>query len=62
MTPEERERMFYLCQRIAVEKDHKIFSELVAELNELLNRKDQRLENIESTDKNWLYSQLDSIT
>jgi hypothetical protein len=62
LTPEERERMFYLCQRIAVEKDHKIFSELVAELNELLNRKDQRLENIESTDKNWLYSQLDSIT
>lgn len=52
MTPEERERMFYLCQRIAVEKDHQIFGELVAELNELLNRKDQRLEDIESTDKN----------
>lgn len=52
MTPEERERMFHLCQRIAVEKDHKIFSELVAELNHLLNRKDQRLENTDSTDKN----------
>jgi hypothetical protein len=25
---------------------------LLAELNEILNRKDQRLENIESTDKN----------
>jgi hypothetical protein len=52
VTPEERERMFYLCQRIAVEKDHKIFTELLAQLNEILNRKDQRLENIESTDKN----------
>ena len=43
MTPEERERMMYLCQLIAVEKDPTVFDQLVLELNELLERKHQRI-------------------
>ena len=34
-----------LCQQIEVEKDHHFFSELVAELNELLERKNKRLDH-----------------
>lgn len=44
MTPEERERMSALCQRIATEQDRDIFTELVKELNDLLSVKDHRLE------------------
>lgn len=44
MTREERERMDYLCQRIAVEKDPKVFDDLVKELNELLERKHERID------------------
>jgi hypothetical protein len=44
MTPEERERMDGLCQRIAVEKDPKVFDDLVKELNELLERKHGRID------------------
>jgi hypothetical protein len=47
MTPEEREQMASLCQRIATEQDRDIFSHLVTQLNELLSRKDQRLEDKE---------------
>ena len=36
VTPDERERMNWLCLRIQEEKDPKIFDELVHELNELL--------------------------
>jgi hypothetical protein len=43
MTPDERERMAILCERIAKEQDHEKFTELVDELNQLLDRKDQRL-------------------
>ena len=43
MTPEERERMEYLCGRIAVEKDPVTFDKLVQELNELLEAKHQRI-------------------
>jgi hypothetical protein len=42
MTPDERERMAILCQRIAVEKDHDTFTKLVEELNDVLARKEQR--------------------
>jgi hypothetical protein len=42
MTPDEREQMAILCQRIAVEKDHDTFTKLVEELNELLARKERR--------------------
>lgn len=44
MTPEERERMNVLCQRIAVEQDRDKFTHLVKELNDLLTLKDHRLE------------------
>ena len=45
MTPDERERMNILCQRIAEEKNHSTFTELVEQLNNLLDAKEQRLEN-----------------
>jgi|HubBroStandDraft_5_1064220.scaffolds.fasta_scaffold262883_2 hypothetical protein len=43
MTPEEKEMMHTLCQRIEVEKDSKTFDELVFQLNELLEKKEHRL-------------------
>ncbi len=43
MTPDERELMHILCERIAVESDLHKFSALVDELNALLERKEQRL-------------------
>lgn len=43
MTPDEREKMHILCQRIAVEKDHQKFTQLVDQLNELLEQKEARL-------------------
>lgn len=43
MTPEERELMNTLCREIQDEKDPKRFSELVRELDEVLARKDERL-------------------
>jgi hypothetical protein len=45
MTPEERERMHVLCERIAKEQKHDKFVELVQELNDLLDHKEQRLED-----------------
>lgn len=44
MTPEERERMMYLCQLIQEEQDHAKFMDLILELNDLLARKEHRLE------------------
>ena len=49
MTPDEREQMAILCERIAVERDHKKFSDLVDELNDLLDRKESRLEAAEKS-------------
>lgn len=43
VTPDERERMAILCERIATEQDRQKFTQLVDELNELLDRKDERL-------------------
>ena len=43
MTPEERERMQYLCKRIEVEKDPQIFDQLVIELNNLIEAKHGRI-------------------
>ena len=43
MTPEEKELMDALCKRIAVEHDPKKFDELVHQLNELLEKKEQRI-------------------
>ena len=44
MTPDEREHLHILCERIAKEQDGEKFSELVRQLNELLENKAQRLE------------------
>ena len=43
VTPDEREQMHILCQRIAVEQDPQKFSEFVNQLNKLLDRKRARL-------------------
>lgn len=43
MTPDERERMAVLCERIAKEQDLAKFKQFVRELNELLKHKEQRL-------------------
>jgi len=45
MKPDERERMYQLCELIENEKDHSRFLELIRELNDLLQRKEQRLED-----------------
>lgn len=49
MTPDERDRMYALCAQIAVEKDHHKFTELVKELNELLDAKENRLDGLSTT-------------
>jgi len=43
MKPEERERMYELCALIEKEKDHIRFQQLINELNELLERREQQL-------------------
>jgi hypothetical protein len=44
VTPDvEREQVAILCQRIAVEQDRDKFTELVDQLNELLEHKSRRL-------------------
>jgi len=43
MTPDERERMAILCERIAKEKDPNTFDKLVRELNNLLALKRERI-------------------
>jgi hypothetical protein len=43
MTPAERQRMQFLCEQIATEKDHTKFVQLVQELNDLLDHKEHRL-------------------
>jgi hypothetical protein len=46
MTPDEVERMKTLCQQIEVEKDHAKFSQLLVELNHLLEQKNERLDDL----------------
>ena len=43
MTPDEREHMAILCQRIATEKNPETFDNLVQELNDLLEIKRKRI-------------------
>jgi hypothetical protein len=43
MTPVERERMNWLCNRIQEEKAPKTFDELVRELKDLLEAKHKRV-------------------
>ena len=45
MTPEEREHMNTLGERIATEQNHDKFVKLVQELNDLLEHKEQRLDD-----------------
>lgn len=45
MKPEERERMYELCALIEKEKDHRRFLQLINELNDLLDRKEQTLDD-----------------
>ncbi|HEY6372972.1 MAG TPA: hypothetical protein VIX37_20510 [Candidatus Sulfotelmatobacter sp.] len=44
MTPDERERMQFLCEQIAKEENRESFTKLVHELNDLLEHKVQRLD------------------
>jgi len=44
VTPDEKELMNKLCGQIAVERDHQKFTQLVDELDKLLERKEHRLE------------------
>jgi hypothetical protein len=44
MTPDERERMQFLCEQIAKEENRERFTKLVHELNDLLEHKGQRLD------------------
>jgi hypothetical protein len=50
MTPDERERMAILCERIAKEQDPQKFTEWVQELDDLLEAKRRRL-GIRKSDK-----------
>lgn len=43
MTPEEKDRLDSLCKQIQIERDPKKFSDLLAELNVLLEAKENRL-------------------
>lgn len=43
MRPEERERMYELCALIEKEKDRVRFQQLINELNELLEHREQQL-------------------
>lgn len=45
MTPEERDRMYALCMLIQNEQDPKRFNCLVEELDRLLNRKRERIQD-----------------
>jgi len=45
MSPEERERMYQLCALIEKERDRYRFLQLIEELNQLLERKERRLED-----------------
>ena len=44
MSPEERDRMYQLCALIEKERDRRRFLQLIEELNQLLERKEQGLE------------------
>jgi hypothetical protein len=44
LTPNERERMDWLCRRIQEETDHAKFIALVRELNDLLEHKGRQIE------------------
>lgn len=43
MTPDEKQRLEWLCNLVATEKDPEKFQEYLTELNELLEAKQARL-------------------
>lgn len=45
MTPEEKTTLDALCKRIVEEKDPATFRKLVVQLNDLLEKKEHRLES-----------------
>jgi hypothetical protein len=45
VTPDEREQMAILCERIAKEQDRDKYKESVKHLNDLLETKERRLES-----------------
>jgi hypothetical protein len=47
MNPDERERVNKICTQVQVEQDRQRFTELITELNRILERKEQRLEETE---------------
>jgi hypothetical protein len=51
MTPEEVERMKVLCQQIGIEEDQHEFSQLIAELTELLERKNKQRDHFPTEPK-----------
>ena len=53
MTPEEREQMDRLCKTIKDEKDRARFIRLVTELNDLLERQENRLEQNSEEPKSY---------
>ena len=50
MTPEEREEMNRLCLAIQNEDDHKKFSELLLQLNQILEKKERRFREEQNAD------------
>ena len=46
MTPEERERLMTLCEKITTETDRQKFSSLVLELSYLLERVGDRVQSL----------------
>lgn len=46
MTPEEKQRVEWLCKEIQIEKDQRKFSDLVTELNQLIAKKTIRLSDL----------------
>jgi hypothetical protein len=48
ISDDEREKMKRLCERIAIEQDDASFIELVQELNNLLEKKEERLQQVPS--------------
>jgi hypothetical protein len=49
VTRDEVERMKALCQQIIIEKDQAKFSQILVELNELLEQKNKRLDTPPNT-------------
>jgi hypothetical protein len=45
MTPEEKAELYALCERVVVEKDPVKFHQLLVQLNDLLEKKERRLEH-----------------